>query len=108
MKAIIFGCLIIIFASCGKPTFDLNWNFSGGPIVDEYTFPGVGNYNPAKLDSSQKVAADIISNGMSSPFSAYGFHTGFYVGVGLGNSGIKSMLHLTALDVKPCELICLI
>lgn len=95
MKAILFGCLVIIFGSCSKPTIDLH--FSPGSFTDEYSWGSSFNITP---DSSRKVSADITADGITSHFSAIGFNTTFVRDVFTQNNIDSNLISVYAYDSR--------
>ena len=72
MKAIIFGCLVAVFASCTKPTFEVHI-----PAVDFTEVYSWGSGFTITPDSGNTVHAEITANGITSPYSAVALNTTF-------------------------------
>ena len=92
MKAIIFGSLIVFFAACTKPTFDV-----AIPNIDftmEYTW-GTGIFI---APAPGIVEADITANGITAPFSAFAANTSFYKSVYATNNGDSTVISISSFD----------
>src|SRR5678809_809641 len=94
MKAIFFGCLVAVFASCSKPKFDFNMSISPDAFTEVYSW---GDFRITG-DSSNKVSADIVRGGISSQFSAIALNATFSRNVFTGSNDDSSVLSISAFD----------